>query len=107
MPDPGNLRSNKKKDVRLRVKCLHALTRQLDRDFRARETNQQKIRRAEHDRELLEKRCKILESKLLDMDRRKYQAELKAHEQEQAARTVKRDSEIAKRSSIAGNQTGA
>ena len=28
LPDPGNLRTNKKKDVRARLKCLNALIKQ-------------------------------------------------------------------------------
>ena len=44
-PHPGNLRSSKKKDIKLRIKCFQAILLQKEKAFATRSQWQEKVRR--------------------------------------------------------------
>ena len=88
LPNPGNLRSHKKKDVRMRLKCLQALLVQKERNQNSAGDWREKVRRLEMDVEIKENKCAQLEKRLKEMDRQKYLAELKAKEADSEVRAV-------------------
>jgi len=52
LSDPGNLKSNKRKDVKMRLRCLHQLLQVREKDFSFREQVSDKIRRLQMDKEV-------------------------------------------------------
>ncbi|TNV80114.1 hypothetical protein FGO68_gene13387 [Halteria grandinella] len=84
LPDPGNLRSSKKKDVRLRLKCLNAMLRQREKDVEYRSQYDLKLTRALQDREMWEEKCTRAQQRVIELDKEKYalQSTVKQREQD-------------------------
>ena len=80
MPTCGNLVSNKRKEVKIRIKCITALLQAREKAWQVKEQFTEKMRRLEMDKEIQEKKVAKLQKDLLNLDRQKYQAELKAQE---------------------------
>lgn len=77
IPDPGNLRSSKKRDIRQRLKCLQTLVSQKEYDLKFREGASERIKRADQDKDIYKKKVSILEQKILEVEKQKYLVELK------------------------------
>ncbi|CDW89511.1 UNKNOWN [Stylonychia lemnae] len=75
-PDPGNLRSNKKKDVRKRIKCLVQLLKQRQRDLDYRQQYEGKMIRLQQDRDMYEQKYKQASTKVQELDKEKYALQL-------------------------------
>ena len=56
LPDPGNLRTNKKRDVRSRIKAIGALMKQRQRDIEFRQQFESKMSRLQMDKEMLQEK---------------------------------------------------
>lgn len=52
LPNPGNLRSSKKKDVKMRLRCLNAMLQQRQKDMQFRESHSERFRRLEMDKQI-------------------------------------------------------
>jgi len=66
----------------MRVKCMQAMFKQRLRDQQLRESTSERHRRIEMDLQMNKQRNKELEQKLVAMEKKKYEAELKAKESE-------------------------
>jgi len=55
-PHPGNLRSSKKKDTKLRLKCISAMLKQRQRDLDFRDRYQQQFNKLEQDKEIFQEK---------------------------------------------------
>ena len=88
LPHPGNLRSHKKKDVKLRIKCFQALLLQKEKSFQTKNQWQEKVRRLEMDLEIQENKNAQLQRQVQQLDKQKYQTELKAKESAEKAKAV-------------------
>ena len=71
-PHPGNLRSNKKKEVKARIRCIQALLKSREKTGTVRGQYTEKMRRLEMDNDILVGRIKKLEDQLVTMDKKKY-----------------------------------
>ena len=80
LPNCGNLLTSKKKDVKMRIRCITSLLQFKEKNFAIKDQFQDKIRRLEMDKEIQEKKVAKLQKEILDLDREKYKVELKAKE---------------------------
>ena len=82
LPNCGNLLTSKKKDVKMRIRCITSLLQFREKNYAIKDQFQDKIRRLEMDKEIQEKKVAKLQKEMLDLDREKYKVELKAKEKE-------------------------
>ena len=70
-PDPGNLRTNKKKDVRARLKCLGILLKQRQKEVDLRQHHDLKFVRLNQDQDVLEEKLQRAQARILDLEKEK------------------------------------
>ena len=90
MPPCGNLASSKRKEVKMRLKCITTLLQAREKAWQMKEQFQDKMRRLEMDKEIQEKKVAKLQKDNLELDRQKYQAELKAQESATSMRQMQK-----------------
>eukprot|EP00347_Sterkiella_histriomuscorum_P018424 403345562 len=75
-PDPGNMRSNKKKDIKLRIKCMAAILKQRQKDLDYRQNIDQKLSRLQYDKEMFEDKHKKAVARCQEMEKEKFALQL-------------------------------
>lgn len=71
-PDPENLRSSKKRDIRARIKCMAAMLKQRQKDIDYRHQVDPKMSRLQQDRDMFEDKYRKALSKINDLEKEKY-----------------------------------
>ena len=90
MPTMGDLESIETKDVKLRLRTIQALLNWKESTSQEiRQGFNEKLRKVTQERDTLERKCLSLEEQMTDMDKQKYQLELRAKEIEENARQMK------------------
>ena len=88
-PDCGNLRSTKRKDVKLRIKCFQAMLKHRKRDLEYRDGIQERQKKTEVDSQALVDKLARKEAKIQNIDKDRYLLKNQIKEKEDEIRAIK------------------
>lgn len=88
-PDCGNLRSTKRKDIKMRIKCMQQMLKQRKKDFEFRNGIQEKMSKVNCDEEALQDKMARKEQKILQIDRDRHNLRNQLKEKDEEIRVLK------------------